>query len=139
MNLVYPLIAMMFLTIYLYVKNYLDNRKATKNKEIKYNYFKAYKGEVPEYVAVSRQTLKNQFELPLLFYVTLLFMYVSGYNISTQINWHVIFAWLFVLSRYLHCYIRLTSNHIPSRAKSFQFGLIVLVLWWIYFLFNYHF
>ena len=60
-------------------------------------------------------------------------------NISTQINWHVIFAWLFVLSRYLHCYIRLTSNHIPSRAKSFQFGLIVLVLWWIYFLFNYHF
>ena len=63
MNLVYPLIAMMFLTIYLYVKNYLDNRKATKNKEIKYDYFKAYKGEVTEYVAVSRQTLKNQFEL----------------------------------------------------------------------------
>ena len=68
---------MMFLTIYLYVKNYLDNRKAVKNKEIKYNYFKAYKGEVPEYVAVSRQTLKNQFELPVLFYVTFAFAFSS--------------------------------------------------------------
>ena len=75
---------MMFLTIYLYVKNYLDNRKATKNKEIKYNYFKAYKGEVPEYVAVSRQTLKNQFELPLLFYVTLF-----TYNITRLLTYFI--------------------------------------------------
>ena len=63
-----PTILMMVLTLLLYVKNYLDNIEATKSKAIKFSYFKAYQAEVPEYVAVSRQTLKNQFELPIFFY-----------------------------------------------------------------------
>ena len=66
--ILYPAIGMMILTLFLYAKNYLDNRKATINKSINFSYFKTYKGEVPEYVAVSRQTLKNQFELPIFFY-----------------------------------------------------------------------
>ena len=61
--ILYPAIAMMALTLFVYVKNYLDNRKAVINKSIKFNYFKAYTGQVPEYLVVSRQTLKNQFEL----------------------------------------------------------------------------
>ena len=62
-----PAIAMMILTLYLYVRNYLDNRKAVINKSIKFSYFKTYIGEVPNHLAVSRQTLKNQFELPIFF------------------------------------------------------------------------
>ena len=53
-----PAIAMMILTLYLYVKNYLDNRKAVMNKSIKFSYLKTYTGEVPNHVAVSRQTLR---------------------------------------------------------------------------------
>mgnify|MGYP001299629689 CR=1 FL=1 len=128
--ILYPAIAMMILTLFLYVKNYLDNRKATKNKSIKFSYFKTYTGEVPDYVVVSRQTLKNQFELPIFFYfliaVILAFDKVSQFDIAL--------AWTFVLSRYLHCYIRLSSNYVQYRAIVFQFGMFVLIVFWILFL-----
>ena len=66
--ILYPAVAMMLLTLFLYVKNYLDNVKAKKSKMIEFSYFKTYEGKVPDYISVSRQTLKNQFELPLFFY-----------------------------------------------------------------------
>ena len=130
--LLYPATSMMILTIFLYVKNYLDNRKATINKSIKFSYFRTYTGETPDYVTISRQTLKNQFELPVFFYflmcIILVFDKVSQFDI--------ILSWIFVASRYLHCYIRLSSNYIPNRAKVFLIGLVVLIIWWSYFLFK---
>ena len=128
--ILYPAIAMMILTLFLYVKNYLDNRKATKNKSIKFSYFKTYKGEVPDYVVVSRQTLKNQFELPIFFYF--LIAVILTFDKVSQLD--IILAWIFVLSRYLHCYIRLSSNYVPYRAIVFQFGMLVLIVFWILFL-----
>ena len=130
--LLYPAIFMMVLTLFLYTKNYLDNIRAKKSNDIKYSYFKAYQGSVPEHVAVSRQTLKNQFELPIFFYF--LVSVVLAFDRVTQLD--IIFSWFFVASRYLHCYIRLTSNHVPSRAKVFQVGMVVLISWWIIFLYN---
>ena len=66
--LIYPTLLNILLVFLLYAKNLFDNRKAIKSKSIKMNYFKIYKGRVPDYLAVSRQTLKNQFELPIIFY-----------------------------------------------------------------------
>lgn len=130
--ILYPAISMMVLTLFLYTKNYLDGRKAVLNKSIKFSYFKAYTGEVPDYMAVSRQTLKNQFELPIFFYflisIILVFDKVSPLD--------VILAWLFSASRYLHCYIRLSSNYVPYRGKVFQLSMIILIAWWILVLYN---
>ena len=128
--ILYPAIAMMILTLFLYVKNYLDNRKATKNKSIKFSYFKTYTGEAPDYVVVSRQTLKNQFELPIFFYF--LIAVILAFDKVSQFD--IVLAWTFVLSRYLHCYIRLSSNYVPYRAIVFQFGMFVLIVFWILFL-----
>jgi len=129
--ILYPAILMMILTLFLYVKNYLDNVKAKKSNAIKFSYFKTYTGEVPDYLAVSRQTLKNQFELPIFFYfltaIILVFDQVSQLDL--------IFAWLFVVSRYLHCYIRLSSNYVLNRAKVFLLGMIILIAWWTIFLY----
>ena len=61
--IIYSAVSMMLLTLFLYIRNYLDNKKAAKAKELNFKYFKAYQGEIPKYLAVSRQTLKNQFEL----------------------------------------------------------------------------
>jgi len=130
--ILYPAIAMMILTLFLYVKNYLDNIKAKKNKSIKFSYFKTYTGEVPDYVVVSRQTLKNQFELPIFFYF--LIAVILTFDKVSQLD--IILAWTFVLSRYLHCYIRLSSNYVPNRAKVFQLGMLVLIVWWVVFLIN---
>ena len=130
--ILYPAILMMILTLFLYVKNYLDNRKAVINKSIKFSYFKTYTGEVPDYLTVSRQTLKNQFELPIFFYFLISIILV--FDKVSQLN--LIFAWIFVAFRYLHCYIRLSSNHVPYRAIVFELGMLVLIAWWIIFLYN---
>ena len=128
--ILYPAISMMLLTLFLYVKNYLDNRKAKKNKSIKFSYFKTYTGDAPDYVVVSRQTLKNQFELPIFFYFLISIILV--FDRVSQLD--IILAWVFVASRYLHCYVRLSSNYVPNRAKVFQLGMIVLIVWWVFFL-----
>ena len=130
--ILYPAILMMVLTLFLYVKNSLDNVKAKKSDAIKFSYFKTYQGEVPDYVAVSRQTLKNQFELPIFFYFLISIILV--FDKVSQLD--LIFSWIFVVSRYLHCYIRLSSNHVPHRAKVFKLGMLVLIAWWITFLYN---
>ena len=130
--ILYPAIAMMLLTIFLYVKNYFDNRRARKSNSIKFSYFKTYEGKVPEYMAISRQTLKNQFELPIFFYF--LVSIIISFDQVLLID--IVLGWLFVLLRYIHCFIRLSSNYILYRAISFQFGMFILFIWWIVFLYN---
>ena len=131
-SILYPAILMMILTLFLYAKNFLDNRKATINKSIKFSYFKTYTGEVPDYVTVSRQTLKNQFELPIFFYFLISIILV--FDKVSQLD--LVLSWIFVASRYLHCYIRLSSNNVINRAKVFLSGMIVLIIWWVVFLIN---
>jgi hypothetical protein len=130
--IIYSAVSMMLLTLFLYVRNYLDNTKAAKTKELNFKYFKAYQGEIPEYLAVSRQTLKNQFELPIFFYFLTSLVLIFD-NITTL---DIIFSWLFSVSRFLHCYVRLSSNYVPNRAKIFMVGLMILIIWWIVFLYN---
>tara|TARA_B100001029_G_C14714687_1_gene261948 strand:- start:36 stop:452 length:417 start_codon:yes stop_codon:yes gene_type:complete len=128
--ILYPASMMVFLTAILYTKNYFDNKKAYKNKEVSAKYFKAYLESPPENIAVSRQTLKNQFELPIIFYF-LVAILISLNNVTL---FDIILAWIFVVSRFLHSYIRLSSNFVPLRAKVFIFGFSILIIWWIYFI-----
>ena len=130
--ILYPAVGMMILTLFVYVKNYLNFVKAKKSNAVKFSYFRTYQGEVPDYMNVSRQTLKNQFELPIFFYF--LISVILAFDKVSQLD--IIFAWIFVISRYIHCYIRLTSNYVPNRAKAFKVGLFILIIWWINFLYN---
>ena len=130
--ILYPAIGMMILTLFVYVKGYFNFLKAKKSNAVKFSYFKTYEGEVPDYVKVSRQTLKNQFELPIFFYF--LISVILVFDKVSQLD--IILAWIFVVSRYLHCYIRLSSNKVLNRAKVFLLGMLVLIVWWIVFMYN---
>ena len=112
------------------MKNLLDVKKAFKSKEIKLSYVKIYKDDAPEYVEVSRQTLKNQFELPVLFYFLITIILING-DVTI---FDIVLAWIFSISRYVHAYIRLTSNYIPMRKNVFTIGYMTLTLSWIYFI-----
>ena len=130
--ILYPAISMIILTLFLYVKNFLDNRRAIRNGAIKISYLKNYKGDVPDYVTISRQTLKNQFELPIFFYLLILMTLIFDKVALVDI----ILSWIFVISRYIHCYIRLGYHNIIHRAYIFEVGMLALVIWWIIFLYN---
>jgi len=122
--LTYPAFALIFLTLFLYVKNRIDAKGAYQSKELEPSYFKTYQGKAPHYVETSRQTLKNQFELPVIFYFYILLL-IHFQNISIL---ELILCWLFSISRYIHAYIRLSSNYVPYRAIIFTFGFFIICI-----------
>jgi hypothetical protein len=71
----------------------------------------------------------SQFELPLLFYVLVIFAWLTK---QTDLIF-LVMAWIFVVSRLVHAYIHTTSNHVPTRFNAFAVGAIVLLLMWILF------
>ena len=69
----------------------------------------------------------NQFQLPVLFYVAGLLILILGGP-----NWlEVGLAWLFVVLRYAHTGIHVTTNRVHRRFVVYTTGLAVLALLWI--------
>ncbi len=75
--------------------------------------------------------IRNQFELPVLFYV----MAVVFWALDAVSGLVMAAASVFVLSRIVHAIIHLGSNYVPNRRRSFTVGwwvllfMAVLVLW----------
>ncbi len=70
---------------------------------------------------------RNQFELPVLFYVlTILAMATRHADFL-----FVVLAWVFVLSRLVHAYIHVTSNNLRMRGLWFGVGALLLFIKWV--------
>jgi len=74
----------------------------------------------------------SQFQLPLLFYVVVIFAWVTR---QADVIF-VVLEWLFVLLRIGHAYVHTTSNYVPTRFRVFAIGLFVLLIMWVYFAFK---
>ena len=73
-----------------------------------------------------RNNLANQFELPVLFHIACLLLYITDAdNIVT-----ILLAWLFVAARYVHTYVHVTSNRLRYRAPAFIVSFVTLGLMW---------
>jgi len=71
----------------------------------------------------------NNLQLPVLFYALVAFAMLT----KEADLLFVVMAWLFVLSRYAHAYIHITSNNVPRRFNAFAAGVLVLGLMWVIF------
>lgn len=86
-------------------------------------------GTLPPRVQQLSNSLSNQFELPVLFYVlTILALMTRKADLL-----FVIMAWIFVLSRIGHAAVHTTSNSLALRGPIFGLGAVVLLLMWIIF------
>jgi hypothetical protein len=72
---------------------------------------------------------KNQFELPLLFY-TLIAVALPLRHADLFI---VLMSWVFVVTRFVHAGIFVTSNDLGRRSTAWLAGVLVLFAMWIYF------
>jgi hypothetical protein len=121
----WPMIAHAALVFFLY---WLLSRKrfeAVRAGSIKAGEFRDNLREPPESLSVYNN-LRNQFELPVLFYAVSLVLYVS-----TADNWGTVaLAWIFVLSRYVHSYVHLTSNRLRYRRPIFIIGFFAVMAMW---------
>jgi len=83
----------------------------------------------PEQPTKISNCFNSQLQLPVLFYVLVIFALMT--KLADLL--FVVMAWLFVLLRLAHAYIHTTSNHVPTRFKVFAAGMLVLLLLWIIF------
>ena len=72
---------------------------------------------------------KNQFELPLLFYA-LIALALPLRHADLVI---VLLSWVFVVTRFAHAGIFVTSNNVRQRSLVWFAGVLVLLVMWLYF------
>lgn len=124
----WPVIAHVVLVVALYVLLGMRRGAAVKAGRTKVSQFRENLNEPQDSLFV-RNSLANQFELPMLFYVACLSLHVTGGDGLLA----VILAWVFTLSRYAHAFIHVTTNRIRHRQPAFLAGFVALIGLWIIF------
>jgi hypothetical protein len=72
---------------------------------------------------------KNQFELPLLFYALI----ALALPLRHADLFIVLMSWVFVVTRFAHAGIFVTSNDVGRRSLAWFAGVLVLLAMWLYF------
>lgn len=67
--------------------------------------------------------LGNQFESPVIFYIISIIYYLTN-NVDSFL---ISIMSIYVLTRYMHTYIHVTSNFVPHRFKLFLAGVLILL------------
>ena len=126
--ILYPLLPVVFMNFFVIFHMRYVIEKAIKKREVRYSWFRVYEGSAPEYMLAARHHYKNYFELPILFYLFCIILYVIN-DVRDLDLW---IAWLFVVFKLIHSYIRLTSIYVPNRAYAFYICVLLLLGGWIY-------
>jgi hypothetical protein len=86
-------------------------------------------GRVPAHVAIPNRNYMNLLELPMLFYVACIALYVTGRVTVVELD----LAWAYVALRAAHSAVHLTTNHIFTRLALFALSNVVLAMMWVFF------
>jgi hypothetical protein len=77
---------------------------------------------IPEEIHWSAYNFRNLFELPVVFYVLCLYLFVT----NSVDGAYVVGAWVFLVSRVVHSLIHCTVNIVKLRFASYFLGALVL-------------
>ena len=126
-QILYPVFAMFALVAFVLGRMAKLRFGAVRRGEMNPAFYKTYQGdEEPEHMRVVTRHFINLFEMPVLFYVTVILTYVT-HQAGT---WMVACAWVYVALRYAHSYVHLTSNDVLTRFRLYiGSGLVLVVMW----------
>jgi hypothetical protein len=82
---------------------------------------------VPPEARLPSRNLVNLLEMPVLFYVACVILYVIGAVDAAAL----VLAWGYVASRFAHSLIHLTYNNVFHRLAAFAAGCVLLLAIWI--------
>ena len=126
-----PVIIQVFLTLFVYLRLMQVKKRAAAEGRVDRIRVALRDDAWPDYVIQVNNNIRNQFELPVLFYLlaTLLWLLdaVNGVAVAA--------ATVFVVSRIVHAGVHLSINALPPRRHLFTVGWVavlvmaVLVLW----------
>ncbi|NLS17998.1 hypothetical protein HGP16_15655 [Rhizobium sp. P40RR-XXII] len=125
----WPMVAHAVLVFILYALLGWRRRVLVKAGRIQPEQFREnHPANEPAESLVVRNSLANQFELPLLFYACCIVLYTSQADNLPA----VILAWVFVATRYAHAFVHVTSNNLRYRSPLFTLGFMALVGMWVW-------
>jgi len=126
--IIYPAITMFALTLGVIFSMGIARRNAVVRGEVRMSYFRTYiEGTQPTRLHILSRHVQNHFEVPPLFYVGVIFIFVTGMVSSLTVS----LAWLFVIVRCVHTYIHLGSNNVRHRFYAFVTSLLILAGLWV--------
>lgn len=127
-NILYPLLAMFALTAFCLFRLARLRFMAVRNGEIDPGFFRLYRdGDEPATLRVHARHITNLFEAPVLFYVIVIIAFITRQTGVLPL----VLAWAYVVLRYAHSYVHLTSNRVLTRFRIFALSWLVLILLWL--------
>ncbi|WDE11583.1 MAPEG family protein [Thalassomonas haliotis] len=124
-NLIFlPVLVNIAIVFVLYIRLAKTKAKAIQQGQVDQARRALHDDAWPDNVRKINNCIRNQFELPVLFYVLVFILWAMEFtNLYVQL-----IAWAFVFSRIGHAMIHTGSNYVPHRKKVFTFGCILLIL-----------
>ncbi|MGE0615923.1 MAG: MAPEG family protein [Bacteriovoracia bacterium] len=125
--LVYPMAALVGFTLLFSCVMLFTRINEVRRGRMSARYFKTFTEGTPTPIVVKlSRHYNNLFELPVIYYATLLMMMILGITSSAAVG----FAWLFVAARVAHAYIHVGSNKIVPRIFAFVLGWVAILGLW---------
>lgn len=124
-NLIFwPILVQILITVVGFMLLGIRKTKALKTDNVDVKQTALDNDAWPDYVQKVSNNIRNQFQVPVLFYVVCFMLYSLDAVTFTVLS----LAWAFVISRIVHAYIHMTSNYVPARFSVFTIGFVIMVL-----------
>ena len=124
-----PVFVLVGLTFFLLLWMVTVRTGAVKARETSLKDIAAGQPKYPARVAQIGNCFSNQFEIPVLFYILI----VIALPLHKADLFIVLMSWVFVVTRFVHAAIFVTSNDVRLRSLAWFAGMLVLLAMWIYF------
>ncbi|HEX7925130.1 MAG TPA: MAPEG family protein [Bradyrhizobium sp.] len=124
-----PLFIQIGLTFALLFGMAVTRGRALKSGETKMKDIALREQNWPERATQLGNCFANQFELPVLFYVLI----AIALPLRRADLFIVLMSWVFVVTRFAHAGVFVTSNDVRPRSLAWFAGVLVLAAMWLYF------
>lgn len=124
-----PVFVLVGLTFFLLLWMASARTRALRGKETRLKDIALGQPNWPERATQIGNCFRNQFEVPVLFYVLI----ALALPLRHADLFIVLMSWVFVVTRFAHASIFVTSNNMQQRSLAWFAGVLVLLAMWIYF------
>jgi hypothetical protein len=124
-----PVFVQIALTLALFIGMVLARRQTLVSGQTRVGDIALGEPNWPQQATQIANCYRNQFELPVLFYV----LVALALPLRRTDLFIVLMSWVFVVTRLLHAGVFITSNDFGRRSTIWIAGGLVLLAMWIYF------
>lgn len=122
-------VALVLLAVFLLMRGGTLRVAAIKGGEVRWQEIALDNDRFSTTIRQWANAFNNQFQIPVLFHILVAFLVATG--LADMVS--AILAIVFVVARYAHAFVHVTSNHVPTRGAVFMVGASALSLLWIWF------